>query len=76
LDKGPMEEALCLAVNNNVSEIKGVAATQKEPGKTAILEGFVKRVQENAIRELKAIYYNDGEQTERFLSKFDAPKGF
>src|SRR5215211_7557477 len=70
-----MSEALVLAVKNNVSEIKDVAASQKEPGKTAILEGFVKRVQADAIRELKEIYYNDGDQSERFLSKFDMPKG-
>jgi hypothetical protein len=75
LDKGPMEEALALAVKNNVSEIKDVAATQKEPGKTAILEGFVKLVVADPIKELKEIYYNDGAKTEQFLSKFDMPKG-
>lgn len=70
----PMREALALAVTNNISEIKSVAEAQKEPGRTAILEGFVKRVQGDTIGELTAIYFNDGEQTERFLSTYDFPE--
>jgi hypothetical protein len=68
-----MKEALADAVLGNVSEIKKVAASQPEPGKTAIIEGFVKRVTSDPVGELKAIYYNDGGQTERFLSQFDFP---
>jgi hypothetical protein len=73
LADAPMKEALRTAVLGNVSEIKKVAASQPEPGKTAILKGFADRVSANPIDELIAIYYNDGSQTEQFLSKFDSP---
>jgi hypothetical protein len=69
----PMKEALRTAVLGNISEIKKVAASQPEPGKTAILKGFADRVTANPIDELIAIYYNDGSQTEKFLSQFDSP---
>lgn len=72
----PMVEALGIAVRGNISEIEKVAATQPEPGKTAIIEGFGKRVKKDPIGELTQIYDNDGSETEKFLSKFDAPKGF
>jgi hypothetical protein len=70
---GPMKEALGIAVLGNISEIKKVAESQPEPGKTAIVKGFAERVTADPLGELKAIYYNDGEQTEKFLSKFDSP---
>jgi hypothetical protein len=71
LTDGPMREALEMAVRNNVSEIEKVANSQKEPGKTAILKGFAERVRKAPLDELREIYFNDGQQTEKFLSRFD-----
>ena len=64
-----IRHGLELTIGGNISEIEGVAKAQPEPGKSGILNGFVKDVREHPIDELMKIYMYDGHGQEEILKR-------